>query len=179
MKRFIFFYVFVFFAFACSSNDDSDSEPSQREPGEPSSIVEVAGSSFGTTSITFDDFDGFPIGERYVMYLEAGSNFDLDVYMLTEGGFEAGTVKTITVSSNTHTNEVIFYDYVNNLGQDSYESISGTITITDNIPYEIPGGNGSGIYLSGDFEITLEKYGSSGEEISIIGGFTDVRFGLQ
>ncbi len=176
MKR--FYFILVLLALSCSSSDDDssgDDPQGQQQPGDPASSMVISGSNFGGQTITFDDFTGFSIGSRYSMNFESGNDYELNIYMLSEGGFAPGTVKTITTSTEMLNTEVQLYDDIN---FDYYESVSGTITITKNIAWQTQGGNGSGIYLSGTFEVELEESDSS-EAITISGSFTDIVFVLE
>lgn len=182
MKKILILFTLLALSISCNKNDDDvviDDMPQQEELSDPEAIFTVEGAMLGTVTVTIDDFNGIPFGERLILDLEQSDEYRLDIQLLNAGGFDPGTVKTLTVDSSTYTNEIRFIvESFNNNNDQFYETTSGTVTITDNIPYELIGGQGMGIALSGNINAQAVNL-DTGEEITITGSFADVRILLE
>tara|TARA_R110002020_G_scaffold14781_5_gene52587 strand:+ start:499 stop:1050 length:552 start_codon:yes stop_codon:yes gene_type:complete len=182
MKKFLFLFSLLALSLSCNSSDDdisTDDDPQQEELGDAEASFTVQGPMLGTVTVMIDDFDGTPFGERLQIELEQTDEYSIDIQLLNEGGYEPGTIKTLTVSSDTYTNEISFIvKSFNNNSNEFYDSTTGTVTITDNVPYELFGGQGIGIALSGNIEARA-VHSETGEEITITGSFSNVRILLD
>ena len=182
MKNIIYLFFVLFFSIACNKSDDSNAEQEQEqeiEVGENAASFVIVGDTVGTLNFEANDFSGFPISNRIIIDLDQEDTYSMKIEILVDSGLDVGTIIPLSYSSDEYTNRItlILERFINNAVDVRFRTVSGTITITANVPFEIIGGQGSGIYLSGDVQFI--GVDDDGNEATITGSFENIRIVLE
>lgn len=172
MKKLITLLAILSLSLSCSKDNKTDNQQKdpQAEIGEEKAQITLTGLTTSDTSFTPQSIDDLVFRDTYQISMDLSDDYSVDFTLLTKGGFEPGTSKTIGETDGIDFNEATFYD---GIYDEFYHSTSGVIKITAKKDYELYGGNGYGVALSGTINVVVKS--SGGQEITITGTFTDVK----